>query len=230
MRKAERLFQILTILRGRRTVITAQQLADILEVSERTIYRDIQAMSLSGIPIESEAGIGYRLKPDFTVPPLMFTEEEIEALLLGTRMVENLSHKAMAQAASSALSKIHAVLPDKLHRQSVQQPEWLLVFNTQADATAKANQTLSSAIKSQQILHMSYTDEQGRQTERDIWPLGLIYWGKTWTVVAWCTKRDDYRMFRLDRIRQLQPSGKTFQLNADISLQQYIAIETAKHC
>jgi len=226
LRKAERLFQILTYLRSRRNVVTAQQLSVELEVSERTIYRDIQALSLSGVPIEAEAGIGYKLKDNFSLPPLMFDEAEIEALLVGVRMVESWSNKKMAMSATSALAKIQAVLPEKLHQSSVQQPEWVIVPKFSQQSTEYFSEQVSSAIKAFQVVTLLYQDEKLQQTQREIWPLGLIYWGKTWTVVAWCTKRDDYRLFRLDRIQQLTLENSYFQLTAQINLQRYIQIQT----
>lgn len=221
MRKAERLFQILTLLRSRRTVITAQELAEKLEVSERTIYRDIQSLSLSGMPIESEAGIGYRLKPRFSVPPLMFDEGELEALLLGVRMVQGWSGEAMGKAADSALQKIHAVLPEHLHHQYTQQAEWLLVPDFYRAHSAKFSDQLRDAIKHKNVLQIDYTREDGEQSQREIWPLGMVYWGKTWTLVAWCEKRSDYRMFRLDRINALNPMDHHFETTASCNLQHY---------
>jgi len=229
LRKAERLFQILTLLRSKRSVVTAQQLAEELEVSERTIYRDIQSLSLSGVPIEAEAGIGYKLKRNFTLPPLMFDEAEIEALLLGVRMVESWSNKKMAIAAASALAKIHAILPEKLHETSVQQPEWVIVPKFTANNTEQYNEQISSAIKAFQVVFLTYQDEHGKQSQRDIWPLGLIYWGKTWTIAAWCTKRGDYRLFRLDRINTLEMKAEYFHLTAEINLQHYIKIQNDMH-
>ncbi|WP_111977110.1 helix-turn-helix transcriptional regulator [Algibacillus agarilyticus] len=229
MRKAERLFQILTYLRSKRTVVTAIQLAELLEVSERTIYRDIQALSLSGIPIESETGVGYRLQPHFTIPPIMFDEPEIEALLLGAKMVESWGNKQMASAVTSALAKIHAVLPEKLHRQSVQQPEWLIVPKFDEDDSKTYNQQVSAAIKVQQVINLNYTDEKGNETERVIWPLGLIYWGKTWTLLAWCTKRQDYRLFRLDRIQRLTHTDQQFKTQDNLSLQHYLALQKEQY-
>ncbi|KGJ94892.1 helix-turn-helix transcriptional regulator [Colwellia psychrerythraea] len=226
MRKAERLFQILTYLRSRRNVVTAQQLAAELAVSERTIYRDIQALSLSGVPIEAEAGVGYKLKNNFNLPPLMFDEAEIEALLVGVRMVESWSNKKMATSATSALAKIHAILPDKLHQSSVQQPEWVIVPKFSQHNTEHFSEQISSAIKAFQVVTLFYQDERSQKTQREIWPLGLIYWGKTWTIVAWCTKRDDYRLFRLDRIQELTLKNSYFQLTAEINLQRYIKVQT----
>lgn len=229
MRKAERLFQILTYLRSRRTVVTAQQLSAELEVSERTIYRDIQALSLSGVPIEAETGVGYKLKANFTMPPLMFDEAEIEALLVGVRMVEGWSNKKMAVAATSALAKIQAVLPEKLHQSTVQQPEWVIVPKFGRQNTDLFSEKISTAIKAFQVVSLLYQDEQARQTQREIWPLGLIYWGKTWTIVAWCTKREDYRLFRLDRIQTLTFKNCYFQLTDEINLQRYIQLQTEKY-
>ena len=226
MRKAERLFQIVTRLRSRRTAITALQLAEYLEVSERTIYRDIQALSLSGVPIEAETGIGYTLKNTFTLPPMMFDQAEVEALLLGVRMVESWSNNKMATAASSALAKIHAILPEPLHQSSVQQPEWVIVPKFSPQTTEYFSEKVSEAIKSFKITALDYSDEQGNRSQRNIWPLGLIYWGKTWTIVAWCTKRHDYRLFRLDRIKALSITEQSFTITDDINLQRYIQIQT----
>jgi len=223
MRKAERLFQILTLLRSRRTVITALELAEKLEVSERTIYRDIQALSLSGMPIESETGVGYRLKSSFSIPPLMFNESELEALLLGVRMVQGWSGEALGKAADSALQKIHSVLPDRLHNQSVQQPEWLLVPDMHRIKSAKYSDQLRDAIKNKYVLQIEYTREDGQQSHRDIWPLGMVYWGRTWTLIAWCEKRDDYRMFRLDRIKKLDWMNRYFETTEKCNLQHYLS-------
>lgn len=222
MRKAERLFQILTLLRGRRTVITAQQLAELLEVSERTIYRDLQALILSGMPIDSEVGVGYRLNPGFTIPPLMFNEQELEAMLLGARMVQGWGGERMASAAASALTKIHAVLPDQLHRQTVQQPEWLLVPDYNAKQYAQYSDQLGEAIKHKSKIIIRYQREDGETSQRIIWPLGLVFWGNRWTLVAWCELRDEYRMFRLDRIQVFEFHTDKFETHELCSLQHYL--------
>lgn len=222
MRKAERLFQILTYLRSKRGVVTAEQLAENLQVSQRTIYRDIQALSLSGVPIESEAGIGYRLKPNFNMPPIMFDQAELEALMLGVRMVESWSHQGMATAASSALAKIHAVLPEQLHHKATSQPEWLIIPKFVSKDYQQTSEQISKAIKQKLECNLHYQDESGNKTNRTIWPLGMIYWGKTWTLVAWCKKREDYRMFRLDRIGSICLSEQVFVPTENISLENYI--------
>lgn len=222
MRKAERLFQLLTLLRGRRTVITARSLAEYLEVSERTIYRDMQALSLSGIPIEGEAGVGYRLKPGFTIPPIMFNPQELEAILLGARMVQRWGDAELGAAADSALTKIMAILPDKLHFEHTLKPEWLLVPEYSAGESARFGRELRQAVKQQAIVNINYQAPSKQPTSREIWPLGLVFWGNVWTLVSWCELRDDYRSFRLDRILQLQATGKYYPERDDINLQHYM--------
>lgn len=223
MRKAERLFQIMTLLRSRRSVTTAAYLAETLQVSERTVYRDMQALSLSGVPIESEAGVGYRLKSGFSIPPLMFEADELEALLLGVRMVQGWSGPQLGAAADRALQKIQAVLPDALHKTYVQEPEWLLVPDFNRDLSSPHSDDIRESIKTHQVLAVNYRDEAGGDSERSVWPLGLVFWGRVWTLVAWCELRQDYRMFRLDRIQSLQQLDRHFQPSKEINLQVYWA-------
>lgn len=222
MRKAERLFQLLTLLRSRRTVITATELAQQLSVSERTIYRDMQALSLSGVPLESEAGVGYRLKPGFTVPPLMFDESELEALLLGVRMVQGWSDNQLGQAADSALQKIRAVLPERLHQQHTREEEWLLVPDYHRQHCAQFSDQLRDQIKRKQVISIGYQREDGTQSEREIWPLGMVYWGRVWCLIAWCEMRQDYRQFRLDRIQSLIELDRQFITDENCSLKNYL--------
>lgn len=232
MQKGERLFQLLTLLRSRRTVMTAAQLAQRLEVSERTIYRDMQALSLSGIPIQSEAGVGYRLQPGFAVPPLMFDEAELEALLLGVRMVQGWSDKSLGQAADRALQKIHAVLPETLHQRHCEQPEWLLVPDYFQHNSQYSDQ-LRGAIKACQRVLIDYQRADGVASQRTLCPLGLVYWGKVWCLLAWCELRGQYRQFRLDRIQALEVLEVHFTTGPDCNLQHCLqvmtAAEAAKH-
>ncbi len=221
MRKAERLFQLLTTLRGCRYTVTAAHLAETLQVSERTIYRDIQALSLSGVPIEGEAGIGYRLRAGFDIPPLMFTETEIEALVVGARMIQAWADTSMAQAAQQAIDKITAVLPDRL-KQSTRQ-ENILVPDFHIDAaTTEHLPALRHAIKQQLYIELDYTRADNQRSSRTIRPLGLYFWGNTWTLVAWCELRNDFRHFRLDRINALQTSNNHFKNQAGVSLNEYM--------
>ncbi len=223
MRKAERLFQLLTLLRSRRRVITAQVMAECLEVSERTIYRDIQALSLSGVPIEGEAGVGYRLKPGYSLPPIMFNEEELEALLLGARMVRRWGDSELGKAATTALDKIRATLPDQAHHAHLRSSEWMLVPDYSQGENARFGDLIRTGVREHRILHIDYRRADGEPSQRRLWPLGMVYWGTVWTLVGWCELRGDYRQFRLDRIVQLQLLEENYPQRDDISLQKYLA-------
>ncbi|ACE83550.1 helix-turn-helix transcriptional regulator [Cellvibrio japonicus] len=229
MHRAERLFQLTTLLRNRRTVLTARQLSEHLQVSERTIYRDIQSLSLSGVPIEGEAGVGYRLSHRYQLPPLMFDREEVEALLLGARMVSGWGDMDMARHANQAIQKILAVLPDHLRHSDETLP--LLVPNmeeVQRYYTAHS-QTIRAAIRIHQRLRIDYIRADEERSSRVIEPLGLIFWGKVWTLVAWCQLREDYRTFRLDRIQSLDMTGETFATHEQKSLKHFLHIMKARH-
>lgn len=198
MRRADRLFRLVQVLRGRRFA-TARMLAEALEVSERTVYRDVRDLSLSGVPIEGEAGVGYALRRDFDMPPLMFDYDEIEALTAGARMVQAWSSPELARAAQSALDKIAAALPaDKrivMERTRLYAP----AFHVDAKV-GKVLDLLREAIVEQRRLLFGYADESARTSERKVRPLGLYFWGERWTLAAWCELREDFRSFRLDRM------------------------------
>lgn len=221
MRRADRLFQIIQLLRHDRAV-TAHTLAEALEVSERTIYRDVQDLSLSGVPIEGEAGIGYRLMKGFHLPPLMFNEEELAALLLGARMVQVWTDKGLARAAQHAMRKIESVLPERLKpellREEIMVPDFAL-GNEVSDHLA----LLRSATKQQRKAHYDYTREDGRCSQRTVHPLGLFYWGKVWTLVAWCELRGEFRHFRLDRMRNVNVLDVSFETVPGRTLRDFMA-------
>jgi len=207
MRRADRLFQIVQHLRGGR-LTTAAQLAERLEVSERTIYRDIADLIGTGVPIDGEAGVGYLMREGFDLPPLMFTRDEIVALTAGARLIRAWGGAAMAAAAEEALIKIRAVLPDdaKARAESVQVHAWQM---PELDNATRARlDELEAAIESRTRLDIRYRTEDGTESERVIRPLALWFWGKVWTLVAWCELRDDFRMFRADRIGDMNEFGQ----------------------
>lgn len=202
MRRADRLFQIVQQLRGRR-LTTAAGLAGRLGVSLRTVYRDVRDLSLSGVPIEGEAGVGYRLRAGFDVPPLMFTLNEIEALAIGARMVESWGGPVLADSARAAMEKIVAALPAD-RRAAVEQTR-LYAPGFHIDAAAMQRlESVRSAIGERRVLRLGYRDAGAKASERDVWPLALYFWGGSWTIGAWCERRDDFRNFRVDRISGLQ--------------------------
>jgi len=229
MQRAERLFQLLTLLRNRRTVMTAKQLSEHLQVSERTVYRDVQSLSLSGVPVEGEAGVGYRLSHRYQLPPLMFDRHEVEALLLGARMVSSWGDTHMAAQAKQAIQKILSVLPDHLRHSDENLP--LLVphmEDVQKFYTAHS-QPIREAIRARQRVNIIYTRADTQESQRVIEPLGLIFWGKVWTLVAWCQLRIDYRTFRLDRIKSLNVLADIFETHDTKSLKHFLALMKEKH-
>lgn len=219
MRKSERLFQLVTLLQGRRTAITAEALAEVLEVSLRTVYRDVQALMLSGVPIDGEAGVGYRLRPGFDLPPLMFRSDETTALLVGSRMVQAWTDPALAEAARRAEAKILAVLTPVMRIEISRLPYRIPVFS---NGEREVHGVLRTACEVRQKVEVTYRDAKGEATTRILWPLGLIGWGERWTLLAWCEKRDAYRNFRLDRVENIAVLPVTYPLHPERSLEHYL--------
>jgi len=228
VRRADRLFQIIQFLRTRR-VTTAQWLAERLEVSERTIYRDIKDLILSGVNIEGEAGIGYVVRKGFDLPPLMFSKEEITALTLGARLVESWADASLATAAQSALSKIETVLPDDL-KSSLGST---LLFSPFTRITPEISTTMAEvrfAADNHRKVMLQYSDVKGESSERTIWPLGMFFWGSVWTIGAWCELRQEFRVFRLDRIQVLKVLADSYPHEKGKTLEDMIEHEKKQYC
>ena len=221
MRRADRLFQIIQLLRGRRRAVTARWLAEQLEVSERTVYRDIRDLMASGTPIEGEAGVGYSLRSGYDLPPLMFDHDEIEALVLGARVVAAFADEKLARAAQSVVSKVEAILPAKL-KPKVAAAGLYAPATPTSRATGEGLLAMRVAIAERQKLRMGYDKGDGVETVRVVRPLGAFFWGRSWTVTAWCELRGDFRNFRLDRITTLEPTGETFPDEPERSLRKYL--------
>jgi predicted DNA-binding transcriptional regulator YafY len=199
MRRADRLFQIVNVLRRRRTATTATHLAERLGVSDRTIYRDIRDLILAGTPIDGEAGVGYRIRPGYDLPPLMFDRDEIQALVLGARMVRQFGDPGLARASDAILSKVAAIIPTDLAPLLSETPLFVpraLGGGRSADALMLAREALIARRK----LALTYAKTEGPATTRTVRPLGIFFWGRTWTLAGWCELRQDFRNFRLDRI------------------------------
>lgn len=226
MRRADRLFQIIQFLQGRR-LTTARQLAERLEVSERTIYRDVQDLVLSGVPIEGEAGVGYVLRGGFHLPPLMFTPEEMEALIVGVRMIDAWAGEKLSIAAREALVKIDTVLPPRL-RHSLRKPRiFAPAYRDNKEANARLD-ALHAAINNKHKIRMDYQRADEALSERIAWPLGLVFWGNVWTLMTWCELRGDYRTFRVDRIQAFDVLDAHFVETNEISLQTLLKRYDAK--
>ncbi len=216
MRRADRLFQIVQLLRGGK-LLTAQTLADRLNVSPRTIYRDIADLNRAGVPIEGEAGLGYLLRPDHDLPPLMFTSDEIVALVAGVRMVRAWGGDHLAASAEEALAKIEAVLPRKVAARAAE--VHIRAFNPDEAGVdmAAGLDRIEAACNSRTRLRIDYEDAEGRPSRRVVRPLAVIFWGRAWTLAAWCELRADFRVFRLDRIARFEPLD-TFPADPDRGL------------
>lgn len=222
MRRADRLFRLVQLLRARRFA-TGEQIATELGVSKRTVYRDVADLQDSGVPIKGEAGVGYRLERGYELAPLIFTSDELAGLVLGARIVASWGDAELAAGVGSAMTKIEAVLPEALRRLVLETP---LFAPGLPSATAMAAEValLRRAIGERRYVHFRYGREDGTESERDARPLGLYFWGRKWTLAAWCELRADYRSFRPDRMRDVRLLERRFDPDADgISLAGFVA-------
>lgn len=198
MRRADRLFQIVQIIRGRR-LTTAASLALRLEISERTVYRDISDLQQQGVPIEGEAGVGYRLGHGFDLPPLMFTNDEARALVASVRMAQVWQDPELAQASQFALGKILSVLPATARAAA----QSMVIYAPPvglAPSVQHALRILRDSAQARRKVQFDYRDAKGSASQRIVRPLGCFYWGSVWTLAAWCEARRTFRSFRLDRM------------------------------
>ena len=207
MSRSERLLDLIQVLRRHRRPVSGQALADELGVSLRTVYRDIQTLIGQGAAIDGEAGIGFVLRPGFVLPPLMFTDEEIEALVLGLRFVARQTDAPLERAAADALAKIAAVLPDDL-RERVADVGLIAAPVAVVDPIDLA--PLRAAIRSEHKVVLDYADKQGERTRRTIWPIAIGFFERTRVIAAWCELRADFRHFRTDRIAALRLTGRRY--------------------
>jgi predicted DNA-binding transcriptional regulator YafY len=209
MRRADRLFHIIQLIRGRR-LTTAAYMAERLEVSERTIYRDIADLQHQGVPIDGEAGVGYRLGAGFDLPPMMFTQDEAKALVASVRMAQVWLDPVLAQGGQDALGKIMSVLPVEARVAA----EALAVYAPPGGLPASAQrtlQTLREAVQERCKVFINYRDLSEKPSERTLRPLGCFYWGKVWTLAAWCEHRSDFRSFRIDRVTYVRRLEERFR-------------------
>jgi predicted DNA-binding transcriptional regulator YafY len=201
MRRADRLFQIVQLLRRSSRPVTAEAIALELETSKRSVYRDVAALMGQRVPIRGEAGVGYVLDSGFDMPPLMLTSDEVEAAVLGAQWVVARGDPALARAARDLIAKIAATVPERLR------PVVLEPAVASAPAWTRKAETLDMArvrawIHAGRKLRLNYADEQGRETLRVVWPFLVGYRETTRLLVAWCETRDDFRTFRTDRVAE----------------------------
>lgn len=220
MRPADRLFRLVQLIRGRR-LSTAAFLAERLEVSLRTVYRDIAQLQHQGVPIEGEVGVGYRLGSGFELPPLMFTQDEASALVAAVRLAQAWLDPKLALEAESSLSKIMSILPSAARSaaESLSLYAPIIKIDTR---TQKNLQTLREAAHKRQKAELGYLDLNDRVSQRVVRPLGCFFWGKVWTMVAWCETRQDFRSFRLDRMQKIIIQDATFPLETGKGLADFL--------
>ena len=222
MGRTQRLLTLMDALRRHRRPVTAASLADELSVSIRTIYRDVQSLVGLGAPIDGEAGLGYLLRGGFFLPPLMFDEDEIEALVLGARWVERQSDAALSAAAQNALAKIAAAAPKDLRDIMAETGLWAVPpWNRE---TPQVNlQPIREAIRREHKLEIAYVDAAGKPTERTVWPIALAFYEGHETVAAWCELREGFRHFRTERIGMLTPTGERYPRRRAVLVKEWRA-------
>lgn len=202
MRRADRLFELVQLIRGRR-LSTASWLAERLEVSERTVYRDIAALQAQGVPLEGEAGVGYRMRSGYDLPPLMFDHGEAKALVAAVRVAAGRLDPALAAEAERGLGKILAVLPPGVRAAA----DSLALYAPEIEGNRPARECLAvlrEAIEGRRRLRVRYRDLQDRVSERVLRPLACLHWQAVWTLAAWCELRQDFRSFRVDRLHEVE--------------------------
>jgi len=218
-RRADRLLLLLEKLRGRR-ISTADALAEDLEVSARTVYRDIDALIGAGVPVRGERGVGYTLDPGYYLPPLNLTQEEAETLALGAQILPSWSDAAVSAQAAAALAKIRAVLPaggqTGIDQGFFWAPQWV-----RREPPAIDLMELKRAAQNRRVLEITYETLNGARSTRTVRPLSVSFFGPVWLLVAWCEAAEDFRCFRLDRIRAMTPAGRTFRDEAGKGLADF---------
>jgi predicted DNA-binding transcriptional regulator YafY len=220
MRRADRLFRIVQFLRLGR-LLTAQALAEKLQVSQRTIYRDVQDLQLSGTPIVGEAGVGYTIRRDYDLPPLMFTRSELTALVLGARLVRAWGGAENVIAATQALQRIEAVLPADLRNELDSILLYAPGFKMQQHLRERLD-ALHAACLARQAITFNYAKEDGERSSRSVRPLALVFWSGVWTLTSWCELRDGFRNFRMDRMDDVVVLERTFVQRRGQRLEDYL--------
>jgi predicted DNA-binding transcriptional regulator YafY len=202
MRRADRLFDVIQILRTAKGPITAATIAQRMEITTRTVYRDIASLQASHVPIEGAAGIGYILRRGYDLPPLMFSTEEADAIAVGMRLLHRLRDPDLALAAERVLAKIAVILPDRI-RFSVKDAPFYISEGSNRVPDHINLSDIRSAIRDRNQLRLSYQDGVGSTSDRTIWPIALVYYVDVTVLAAWCALREDYRHFRVDRMQSL---------------------------
>jgi predicted DNA-binding transcriptional regulator YafY len=223
MRRTDRLFDLIQILRDGK-LHRAKDIAEALEVSVRTVWRDMATLMATGLPVEGERGVGYMLSAPITLPPVALTREELEALRLGVVLVASAADPSLARAAASLRAKIAAVTPGGTEEAG---PDSFVFSSPEAAKAAPHLGLIRRALREHLTLALTYRDLKGEQTQRRIRPLQLEFWGRAWTLTAWCEMRNDFRVFRVDLAVSLQTDGGAFLPEPGKTVEDYLARLTA---
>lgn len=221
MRRTDRLFEIIQLFRGGQ-LLRGQQIAEHVEVSLRTVYRDIETLIASGIPIEGERGVGYILREPIFLPPLMLDSTELEALQLGMEIIRQMPDNDLSNGAMRLLEKVNAVLPDAKRGKSYL--DNLSVYASKIPARFSYLAIIRQAIAAREILNIHYTSLSGNLTNRTIRPLNVEFWDQVWTCTAWCELRGGFRVFRIDKINECQTTGNNFNSEPGKQYRDYLAV------
>jgi predicted DNA-binding transcriptional regulator YafY len=227
MRRAGRLFDIIQALRAATRPMTAAALAEALEVTPRTVYRDIATLQARRIPIEGAAGIGYVLRRGFDLPPLMFTDDEIDAIAVGARLLRRLRDPALQEAADSVLAKIATILPERL-RAGIDAAPFLVSEGSAATPEGIDLGELRRAIRETRKLRIGYHDLDDRRSHRTVWPIAMLYYVDVTLLGAWCELRQDYRHFRVERILASTVLEETFPAGGGKLLEGWHAVQQSR--
>lgn len=224
MRRADRLFDILQILRVAAQPMTAATIAEQLEVTERTIYRDIASLQASRIPIEGARGIGYVLRKGFDLPPLMFTADEVDAIAVGARLVRRVRDPVLQKAANSVLAKVTTALPGVPRSGLLEAPFYV----SSGDAETPKGVDLAEvrrAIRETRKVRIAYADAQGSRTDQIVWPVAMAYYVDVTVLGAWCELRNDFRHFRVERITASTILGYVFPTDGGSLMERWFALQ-----
>jgi predicted DNA-binding transcriptional regulator YafY len=220
MPRSQRLLQLVQVLRRHRAPVSAEALADELGCSARSIYRDVQTLREQGAPIDGAAGVGYVLRAGFLLPPLMFSDEELEALVLGLRLAAEHGDTSIGRAAVDVVAKLRAVLPREL-RELVDATALLAGPMRRGPAERVDLALVRRAIREQKKVQLAYLDLKDRRSERIVWPIALAFFERARVIVAWCEARQDFRSFRADRVESWSATGASYPRSRTVLLREW---------
>ena len=228
MRRADRLLQIIQLFRRRRRPVTSAYIASELEITQRTVYRDIASLIANGVPIRGEAGIGYVMDEGYDLPPLMFNADELEALMLGARLVASHGDTTLTRSANDAIAKIASVIPENLRPVLLDAPLYVPNFGGSIVDSVDIS-LIRIAIRTGKKLYIDYKDAKDQPSQRIIWPIALAYHQGVRLVIGWCELRTDFRHFRVDRMASLKALEEAMPERRDVLFHRWWKIETEKY-